>query len=276
MSEEVHDSLYYLSQTLGWIYFFAWSFSFYGQVIENYRRKSVRGLSFDFELYNFLGFTGYSIYTIWGYLDENIGTGQVEIQDIIFALHAWVLTIVTIIQIFIYYDRDDSDQKVSSTCITITICLVWGVLQIILIERILGLYDPHLPPGRTFIFNSVIYLGWCKVFISLIKYIPQVISNYNRKSTEGWSIANIILDFTGGSFSFAQNIVDVLRKSFNLDKPGQSASLNIAKFALSFISIFFDIIFCIQHYCLYAKPKSEEEKKYQHLINDFDTCFTKF
>jgi cystinosin len=273
MSEEVHDFLFYLSAILGWIYFFAWSFSFYGQVIENYRRKSVRGLSFDFEVYNLIGFTGYSVYTIWGYIDTNMGTGKVEIQDVIFSVHAWVLTIVTIIQIFIYYDKDDTDQKVSSTCVTITICLVWGVLQIILIERILGLYDPHVSVGKTIIFNSVIYMGWCKVFISLIKYIPQVIFNYKRQSTVGWNIHNILLDFTGGTFSFGQNIVDEIRNSYDLTPAGQSASLNIAKFALSFVSIFFDTVFCIQHYCLYNKPRSAEEKRYMHLVNDVTPLF---
>ena len=270
---EEHDFLFYLSAVFGWIYFFAWSFSFYGQVIENYKRKSVAGLSFDFEVYNLLGFTGYSIYTIWGYVDNHIGTGTVSIQDIIFAVHAFTLTVVTIIQVIYYYDKNDPDQKVSPVCITIVICLVWGVLQIILIERILGLYDPHAKEGSKFVFNSVIYLGWCKVFISLIKYIPQVISNYKRKSTEGWNIHNILLDFTGGTFSFGQNIVDVIRNEYNLTPDGQSASLNIAKFALSFVSIFFDIIFVIQHYCLYNKPKSEQERKYEHLVNDVKTTF---
>ena len=28
--------------------------------------------------------------------------------------------------------------------------------------------------------------------------------NYRRKSTEGWSIGNVLLDFTGGSFSLLQ------------------------------------------------------------------------
>jgi len=28
--------------------------------------------------------------------------------------------------------------------------------------------------------------------------------NYRRKSTEGWSIGNVLLDFTGGSFSVLQ------------------------------------------------------------------------
>jgi cystinosin len=267
------DALCYLSITLGWIYFFAWSLSFYGQIIENYKRQSVSGLSFDFEVYNFLGFTAYSVYTIWGYVDHNIGTGEVSIQDVVFATHAWLLTVLTIIQIFIYFDRDDPNQKVSQTCITITICLIWGALQILLIEQILGLYDPHVTKDKSLIFNSVVYLGWCKVFISFIKYIPQVYYNWRRKSTEGWSIANILLDFTGGTFSFGQNIVDVLRHKSVIIHDDQSNSLNIAKFALSIVSIVFDIIFCIQHFILYRVPESEEEKKYKNLVSDVQTNF---
>jgi len=246
-----NDFLFYLSQVIGWIYFFAWSFSFYGQVIENYRRKSVKGLSFDFVAYNLLGFIGYTVYTIWGYCDPKIGTGKVSIQDIVFASHAVIITFVTIIQICIYYDEKDTNQKVSSTCRMIIICLIWGVMQILFIERVLGLYDPHNTES-SFSFNSVIYLGWCKVFISFIKYMPQAYFNFKRKSTEGWSIHNILLDFTGGTFSFAQNIIDTIRgQQIIIDDPTQSHSLNIAKYALSFISIIFDILFMTQHYCLY-------------------------
>lgn len=253
--DDDHDFLFYLSQVIGWIYFFAWSFSFYGQVIENYKRKSVSGLSFDFVCYNLLGFMGYTVYTIWGYCDPKIGTGKVSIQDIVFATHATMITFITIIQICIYYDKKDSNQKVSSTCRLICICLIWGVLQILFIERVLKLYDPHqTDKSSKFNFNSVIYLGWCKVFISFIKYMPQAYYNYKRKSTVGWNIHNIILDFTGGTFSFAQNIIDTIRgQQIIIDDPTQSHSLNIAKYALSFISIIFDILFMTQHYCLYPQ-----------------------
>ena len=33
---------------------------------------------------------------------------------------------------------------------------------------------------------------------------PQAYMNYTRKSTEGWSIGNVLLDFTGGAFSLIQ------------------------------------------------------------------------
>ena len=271
--EEDKDALYYLSAIFGWIYFVAWSISFYGQFIENFRRKSVSGLNFDFEIYNLVGFTGYTIYTIRGYIDDNLGTGTVQIQDIFFASHALLLTILTIIQILYFYDPRDKLQNVSPITITIVLVMIWGAILLTVVEYGLEYYDPHVKENRKYIFNSLVYLGWCKVFISLIKYIPQVISNYRRKSTIGWNIHNILLDFTGGAFSFGQNIIDSFRDEFSVTSEGQSKGLNIAKYALSFISMFFDIIFMVQHYILYRNsnsdlgPKKINEDTVERLIN---------
>lgn len=35
----------------------------------------------------------------------------------------------------------------------------------------------------------------------------QAYMNYKRQSTEGWSIGNVLLDFTGGFFSILQMIL---------------------------------------------------------------------
>ena len=262
-TEDDNDALYYLSAIFGWIYFLAWSVSFYGQFIENFRRKSVSGLNFDFEIYNLVGFSGYTIYTVRGYLDNNLGTGTVQIQDIFFAAHALLLTILTLIQILYFYNPRDSLQKISNITITIVLIMIWGAILLIIVEYGFGYYDPHVKENRKYIFNSLVYLGWCKVFISLIKYIPQVVSNFKRKSTIGWNIHNIILDFTGGAFFFFQNIIDSFRDTFSITSEGQSKGLNIAKYALSFISMFFDIIFIVQHFILYRNSNSDlGDKKY--------------
>ena len=255
--DEEKDSLYYISHVLGWIYFVAWSISFYGQVIENYRRKSVSGLNFDFEIYNLVGFSTYTIYNIRGYIDDNLGTGTVQIQDIVFALHALLLTIITIGQILYYYDPRDKLQKVSNFTISIILIMLWGAILLIILENGFEYYDPHVKQNRKYIFNSLVYMGWCKVVISLIKYIPQAVSNYKRKSTIGWNIHNILLDFTGGVFSFGQNIIDSLRDRFSVTSDDQSKGLNIAKYALSFVSIFFDCVFMVQHYWLYKDSNSD-------------------
>jgi hypothetical protein len=52
------------------------------------------------------------------------------------------------------------------------------------------------------------WLSGVKLSISVIKYIPQVYMNYKRKSTEGWSIGNVLLDFTGGLLSIIQLMLD--------------------------------------------------------------------
>jgi len=70
--------------------------------------------------------------------------------------------------------------------------------------------------------------------------------NFRDKSTEGWSIGNVLLDVTGGLLSFLQMFLD----SFN------SGSFDVfvrnpVKLGLSLFSIFFDILFIIQHYVLY-------------------------
>lgn len=97
---------------IGWIYFVAWSLSFYFQVVLNYQRKSVVGLNFDFLALNLLGFTCYSIYNFTflfsrevqkNYYERNTyGRIPVEYNDLFFAVHAFVLTLITVIQCFVY------------------------------------------------------------------------------------------------------------------------------------------------------------------------------
>ena len=51
---------------IGWAYTFCWTISFFPQIILNYRRRSVQGLSFDFLALNVFGFTCYSVRSsIW-------------------------------------------------------------------------------------------------------------------------------------------------------------------------------------------------------------------
>ena len=61
-----------LVQLVGWIYFFAWSISFYPQIILNFRRQSVVGLNFDFLALNILGFSCYSIFNVCLYTSHDI------------------------------------------------------------------------------------------------------------------------------------------------------------------------------------------------------------
>ena len=70
--------------------------------------------------------------------------------------------------------------------------------------------------------------------------------NYLRKSTVGWSIGNVMLDFTGGFFSIGQMFII----SYNNNDWG-SIFGDPTKFGLGLFSVLFDIFFMYQHYILY-------------------------
>lgn len=92
-------------------------------------------------------------------------------------------------------------------------------------------------------------MGYVKLTTVVVKYIPQVWVNYKRKSTVGWSIYPMLLDFAGGWFSLAQLAIDSW-----LQNDWSGVTGNPVKFGLGNISIMFDIIFMIQHYVLYKQP----------------------
>ncbi len=66
-----------LSEVVGWIYFVAWSVSFYPQIYINFKRKSVIGLNFDFLALNIVGFLMYFMFNaglFWNkFIQVNIG-----------------------------------------------------------------------------------------------------------------------------------------------------------------------------------------------------------
>jgi cystinosin len=78
------------------MYFIAWSISFYPQAFMNYGSKSVGGFSLEFALLNPSGFFFYSVYSLGGYIDPNLGTGHVATNDLVFALHAFALASVAL------------------------------------------------------------------------------------------------------------------------------------------------------------------------------------
>jgi cystinosin len=93
-------------------------------------------------------------------------------------------------------------------------------------------------------------LGYVKLTTVFLKYIPQAWLNYKRKSTVGWSIYPILLDFSGGWLSLAQLVID---SSLQHDWTGITG--NPVKFGLGNITIVFDVIFFLQHYVFYRDSK---------------------
>ncbi|KAG8450398.1 hypothetical protein GDO86_002887 [Hymenochirus boettgeri] len=240
-----------LEQIIGWIYFLAWSVSFYPQVFENWKRKSVVGLSFDFLALNLTGFIAYSVFNVglfWiPYVKEQFlqvypnGVIPVDANDVFFSLHAVLLTIITIIQCCIY---ERGKQTVSKLAVCMLIIAWVSGISILFVAV----------AGKVTWLQFLFCFSYIKLAITLTKYFPQAYLNFRRKSTSGWSIGNVLLDFTGGSFS----ILQMFLQSYNNDE-WKLIFGDPTKFGLGFFSIAFDIVFITQHYCLYRnKPEYQE------------------
>jgi len=245
------------SQVVGWTYFVAWSISFYPQVFENWKRKSVIGLSFDFLGLNVIGFCLYALFNIGLYWIKPIqdeyfnrhttGVNPVQLNDVIFSIHAAFACFVTIFQCVIY---ERGNQSVSRTCKIIIV----GIILFLVISLILSFVQVLEP------LDFLYFCSYVKLFITLIKYVPQAYLNFRRKSTLGWSIGNILLDFTGGFLSIIQMFIIAYNEN-----DWSSIFGDPTKFGLGLFSVLFDIVFILQHYVFYRNNAPSEE-----LINDGD------
>ncbi|CAA0833785.1 Cystinosin homolog [Striga hermonthica] len=243
----VHLEILY--NVLGWVAFVSWSISFYPQVILNFRRKSVVGLNFDFIILNLTKHSSYLIYNASLFFSsavqrqyrEKFGFNQmipVAANDVAFSMHAVLLTAFTLFQIVIY---DRGNQKISKVSIGI-VSAAWlfaAVCVCIAIPKHSWLWLV------SFCFNDI------QVVMTIIKYIPQVVLNFRRKSTVGFSIGNILLDFLGGVTNYCQMAVQSIDQNSWVNFYG-----NIGKTMISLVSIFFDILLIIQHYVLYRPKKN--------------------
>jgi len=253
------EGLYIFNQVIGWVYFLAWTVSFYPQIVLNFRRKTVAGLNFDFCLLNIIGFACYSAYNLALFTSDTIfqlyekkhpdGVNPVLPNDIFFSVHAVFASTVTGIQILAY---DKAGQRVS---------IPGGVFAgACMLTASLGTIAPAV--------NAISWLDYLtilssiKLAITIVKYVPQAVMNYRRKSTEGWSIGNVLLDLTGGSFSLLQMLLQGLNNQQYSNIFGDPT-----KFGLGLFSILFDLLFIVQHYCLYRGnlPYSAQLDDYQRV-----------
>jgi cystinosin len=236
------NELALVSVVVGWIYFVAWSISFYPQMYENWKRKSVVGLNFDFIALNLIGFILYSMFNVGLWIPEiekdysarnPRGLNPVQLNDIFFSIHAVFATLITVTQCYFYEKGDQQVSRTAKSIISFYGLLIAILLVLVYLQKIVWL-------------DFLYYCSYIKLTITLIKYIPQAVMNYKRKSTIGWSIGNIFLDFTGGLLSILQMIIN----AYNYND-WASVFGDPTKFGLGLLSVIFDILFFLQHYVFY-------------------------
>ncbi|CAD6443820.1 fb7b4858-83a0-4856-bba9-e12b862abcc5 [Sclerotinia trifoliorum] len=264
--------LQFLSYLFGWIYTTCWSFSFYPQPLLNYKRKSTSGAAIDFPFLNVIGFAAYFVSTVSflyspeirrEYALRNNGhTPTVQFNDLAFAAHAFFVCCIIMSQYHLSIWKFDKRGKrgpgsrISTSILGLAVACIAGVATSVVI--VLARKDEDVVTGWAWI-DVVYVISYVKLIITTVKYMPQVLTNYRNRSTTGWAIGGILLDFSGGVLSILQLGIDSY-----LQGDWSGIAGNPVKLMLGNVSIFFDVIFIVQHYILYRgngrdKPFNEED-----------------
>lgn len=238
-----------VSSCVGYAYFVCWAVSFYPQALTNYRRKTTAGLSADFCSLNVLGFFCYSAYNAslffsvavqQQYRARHGPDSEITVQsnDVAFAVHAFALSSLTLCQIQYY---DGLAGRVSREVGAILLALVAVI--------IVALAMCVLPPSKVEFLDFLYLLSYVKILITLLKYLPQIVLNFRRKSTRGFSVWQILLDLAGGILSVGQLVMDCADLG---DYSGLAG--NLAKFLLGAVSVVLDAVILVQHYVWFPAP----------------------
>ena len=231
----------------------------------NARRRSTIGSTVDFPAINVLGFLCYffsNALLLYSptvreqYAARNPVSLEptVRFNDVAFAAHAVLLSVLTWSMFWesLWGFKQQHGQRISrgvvgigSGCIAV---ILWMTALVLLAEN-----NPAVHSRWEWI--DVVYaMGFAKLIITIFKYMPQVYVNYKRRSTVGWSIWQILFDLIGGVLSIMQLVID---SSLQNDWSGLTG--NPVKLGLGNVSIFFDIVFVIQHYCIYRHSNDSSE-----------------
>ncbi|KAK7706652.1 hypothetical protein SLS64_007483 [Diaporthe eres] len=238
---------------LGWTYMVCWAGSFYPQPILNIRRKTTLGFSIDFAFLNILGMASYAIYNIalysWPTVRREYAERYpshpeptVQLNDIVYASHGAILAAIIYSQ---FYPALWGFTPIKGLRLSrVGLGLFWCCNAAILLAVLAVLVKPD---STSWSWLDVIFvLGNVKSFLTLVKYAPQAVLNFQRKSTVGMSILQFSLDLTGGILSLAQLFLDSASSG-----NWAAVSSNPAKFVLGNITVLFDLVFFYQHMVLY-------------------------
>ncbi|TKY46458.1 Cystinosin-like protein [Spatholobus suberectus] len=208
------------------------------------QNRSVVGLNFNYLLLNNTKHTLYLIYNTSLYFspavrfqyNQKYGFDQmipVAANDVAFSTHAVLLTAVLLFQVAIYERGSQSFSKVTTGFIT----AVWITVAICSFIAF---------PSKSWLWLISIF-NTMQVIMAVIKYVPQAVMNFMRRSTDGFSIGNVLFDFCGGLANYSQMVTQSIDQNSWVNFSG-----NIGKVLLSL------------HYVLYPSKKGASIPSSKH------------
>lgn len=193
-------------------------------------------------------------------------TPTVQFNDITFALHAFILSGITLSQYILptawsFAPSLGSRPSRSALGIVSGSFVGLGITYLVIASHANDVN--HDPASSWCALDAVYALGYVKLFITLVKYTPQLLTNFRNKSTRGWSIWQILLDLVGGFLSVAQLVIDS-----SLQNDWREITGNPIKLLLGNTSMVFDSLFMTQHYVLYRKSNATAEEREELLADE--------
>ncbi|KAJ5195231.1 cystinosin [Penicillium cinerascens] len=269
----------------GWLYFLAWSASFYAQPLLNWRHQSTKGLLIDYPLLNVWGFVCYTVSIFVLLLSPTVKAQYVTRHpshpdptvrwiDLAFAVHALLLSLLTLSQfkprLWRWHDHQNATGlEFNNARPARTVCWLLAGAGLVVIISIaaatLGessgeghprwLFLDVVPPWYRKVMKSevdlfysqITTLSLLKVLLTIVKYVPQALSHIRQRSTFGFSITQVLLDTTGGIFSPTQLLLDSIDSGDIWNGAARAITENPGKLGLACVSLAFDGLFVIQH-----------------------------
>lgn len=136
---DTNQVLKVVADVVGWGYFVAWTVSFFPQMYENCRRKSVVGLSLDMMAYFMLSYMTYGIYNTVVFFDSDIKrqilghsnqSNPVKLVDFIFTAFAFLCQVTICVQCVVF-DRGSQTVHISTKLVCFLVLLALAIMSVV-------------------------------------------------------------------------------------------------------------------------------------------------
>lgn len=265
----------------------------------NYRTKSSDAILLDSIALNIVGYWSYfaTIYlqlfngkVIKDY-EKVYNTKPILLMiDFLYASHCLICIIVTFCQVIYYrvlklksyHEKGPSKDHFSFSTDFHYVAVILRKLNrstkfliLVLVCFLCGCFYQAFVSESLPLLHLTKILTLVKLFVNCIKYVPQLLLNYKKKSVEGYPFVSVYLDLAGGTMSLCQIILDnyIILLRWKLERPINRLGVeldhslhfsfiefvkkNFAKCGLVLVGFFFDFCFLSQRRMYAQKTKRQ-------------------
>ena len=231
-----------LSAALGWASTGCWWLGWYPQLVSNFVRRSVAGVSLTYLAWNVTGFLAYAIFNCALFFSPAVraeyraahggADSDVRSNDVFFSVHALAMTLVAAGQAAAYGAGGQ----------TLSVAAAAGVGGAVAAVAAYARLWAAGACGCVSALALLNLLATIKVGTTAVKYLPQILLHARARSTAGFSAANARTDLAGGALSLAQQALDAW-----LFRDTTLITGDLPKLGLAVLSMLYSAILIGQH-----------------------------